>query len=430
MNRKIKVLVFPCGSENGLEIHQALKDILNIEVFGASGKKDHGIFLYKNYIGEAPYISDPLFIKKINLIVEENQIDVIFPTHDDIALILAKEEFFLKCKLATPGLFQAEICRSKIKTYKYFEKENFIPKVFQNLEEIDSYPIYAKPDKGQGGKGAVLIEKESDLFKYNIEFENFTITEFLPGEELTVDCFTDLKNNLRFIGPRNRKRILAGISVNSHTVPLSPEIENIAQIINVKLNMRGLWYFQLKQDSKGIFRLLEISVRASGTMNLYRGLGINFPLLTIYDLFGFSIEILRNDFELEVDRAFINRYNFDFDFDIIYLDFDDTVTKNGEVNPIVMFFIYNMLKNKKKIKLITKHKFDIFQTLDTLGISKNLFDEIIQISTSESKSDFIKENEKIIFIDNSFQERLKVKKIHKIPVFDVDAIPTLINWKE
>ena len=56
--------------------------------------------------------------------------------------------------------------------------------------------------------------------------------------------------------------------------------------------------------------------------------------------------------------------------------------------------------------------------------------EIIHISTSECKSDFINENGRNIFIDNSFQERLMMKKKHSIPVFDVDAISTLINWKE
>lgn len=430
MDKKINVLVFPCGSENGLEIHQALKDILNIEVFGASGKEDHGVFVYKNYIGNAPYISDPLFLSKINLIVEENHIDVIFPTHDDIALELAKIENLLKCKLATPGLFQAEICRSKIQTYNFFKNESFIPKVFHNLKDIDSYPIFAKPDKGQGGRGAFFIENETDLFKYNIEFEGFTITEFLPGEELTVDCFTDSRNHLRFVGPRKRNRVFAGISVNSYTVTLSLEIENIANIINSKLKMRGLWFFQLKKDSRGSFKLLEISVRVSGTMNLYRGLGINFPLLTIYDLYGYSIEILKNDYYLEVDRALINRYFFNFSFDVIYLDFDDTVTKNGKVNSFVMFFIYNMLKKNKKIRLITRHRYDIFQSLDMLCISRNLFDEIIQISISESKSSFIKDGENSIFIDNSFQERLIVKKNHNIPVFDVDGIPALIDWKE
>jgi hypothetical protein len=61
MDRIIKVLVFPCGSENGIEIFQALKDVVNIELFGASGREDHGVHLYKNYIGDIPYIHDDNF---------------------------------------------------------------------------------------------------------------------------------------------------------------------------------------------------------------------------------------------------------------------------------------------------------------------------------------------------------------------------------
>ena len=40
------------------------------------------------------------------------------------------------------------------------------------------------------------------------------------------------------------------------------------------------------------------------------------------------------------------------------------------------------------------------------------------------------EKNKAIFIDNAFVERAEVKKHLNIPVFDVDAIATLINWKE
>ena len=37
---KWNVLIFPAGAENALEIYEALRYNLNVEVFGASGKKD------------------------------------------------------------------------------------------------------------------------------------------------------------------------------------------------------------------------------------------------------------------------------------------------------------------------------------------------------------------------------------------------------
>ena len=48
----------------------------------------------------------------------------------------------------------------------------------------------------------------------------------------------------------------------------------------------------------------------------------------------------------------------------------------------------------------------------------------------DEKYKFIKEREKVIFVDNAYGERLAVKRELNIPVFDVDALPTLIDWRE
>ena len=67
--------------------------------------------------------------------------------------------------------------------------------------------------------------------------------------------------------------------------------------------------------------------------------------------------------------------------------------------------------------------------MNRLKIHKGLFDEIIHLKKSESKYEFIKDADDSIFIDNAFSERIEVKNKLKMPVFDVDAISTLINWK-
>jgi hypothetical protein len=39
--KKCRVIIFPAGSEIGLEIFNSLKYSHHVEVFGASGKSDH-----------------------------------------------------------------------------------------------------------------------------------------------------------------------------------------------------------------------------------------------------------------------------------------------------------------------------------------------------------------------------------------------------
>jgi predicted ATP-grasp superfamily ATP-dependent carboligase len=427
MDKRINVLVFPCGSENALEIHQSLKDVVNITLYGASGKDDHGSYVFENYIGNVPYIHSEDFIPSINKIVEIYDIHVILPTHDDVVLKLAENAKVVNTKIAIPGLNQAIICRSKRKTYDLFKKYGFCPKVYTEVSESVEFPIFAKPDEGQGGQGAFLISTKKEWTeKFKSEY---IYSEYLPGEELTVDCFSDRNGTLQFIGPRIRQRVFSGISVRSITTKLTNEIEDIANRIHFDLKMDGLWYFQIKKNVNGEFKLLEVSIRVAGTMNLYRGLGVNFSLLTIYNSLGYDLSILKNDYALEVDRAFYNRYKHNIFYDTIYIDFDDTITRNGKVNPEVILFIYKAKNDGKNIILITKHELILEDTLNELKIHKELFDKIIQIKKSELKSQYIDKNQKSIFIDNSFSERKDVKNALNIPVFDVDAINTLINWK-
>jgi hypothetical protein len=385
--------------------------------------------VYENYIGNVPYIANEEFIDFLNKIISKYDIDIILPTHDDVVVKLAQNKNNINAIVATPDLDQALITRSKKKTYELFKGYTFCPRVYSSIPSNHFFPIFSKPDEGQGGKGTAVINSDHDFILNDTFLKNNVICEFLPGDEFTIDCFTDSKGKLKFVGPRKRERIFGGISVRSTTVKLTQELNNIAKVINNKMKMNGLWYFQVKKDSNEIFKLLEVSIRTAGTMNLYRCLGVNFPLLTIYNLLGYEVNIICNEYELMVDRALQNRYKAKLEFKIIYIDFDDTITKVGKVNPEVMMFLYNAKLHKKKIILITKHEKNINKTLEDLAVHNGLFHKIIHLRANENKYEHIKTKKNTIFIDNSFHERYEVKNNLGIPVFDVDAIGSLINWK-
>ena len=428
MSDKINVLIFPCGAENALEIYSALSTTVNVEVLGGSSRSDHGELIYRQYTEELPYINHPDFIRTLNRIIAEYSINIIFPTHDDIMLFLSEKAHLVRAKIATPGLMQATICRSKMRTYSLFKDCSFCPAVYSKLDDISAYPAFAKPDRGQGGKGATQVNSRSEAEIY-LSNKNFVVTEFLPGDELTVDCFTDRRGQLLFCGPRTRERVFGGISVRSSRIHLSIEIEEIAVEINRRLKMRGLWYFQLKMNSESRLKLLEISARAAGSMNVYRALGVNFPLLTVYDLMDMDVSIQFNDIDITVDRALFNRYKSNIEFDTIYIDFDDTITLRGSANPFVLMFLYRMKDLGKKIIVLSRHKHDIHNTLQSLRIHPDIFDDICILEDDEEKSAFIVKDVKSVFIDNAYKERRIVKETIGIPVFDVDAITVLMDWK-
>jgi hypothetical protein len=426
MTPKIHVLIFPAGEINSVELHDALSTCVNIELYGASSVERHGKYIFKNYISGLPFISDDNFIEDFNHLIEKYKIDVIFPTHDSVVAFLEEHQLEIKAKIIAGDKETSSVCRSKIKTYNLFSDYVFIPKRYLSIDEINKFPVFIKPDEGQGSIGTKLITEIDEIKK--VDFNEYLVTEFLSGEEYTVDCLTDKDGNLRLVSPRSRNRLMAGVSVSGKTEELTVEINTIAETINSRLKFCGLWYFQIKKNKNGLFKLLEISTRCAGSMCLTRARGVNIPMLSVYTAMGYDIEIFFNSYNVEMDRTLIGRYIIDYDYDNVYLDFDDTITLNGKVNLNAVRFLYQCRNNQKKIILLTKHLYDIDETLSKYAISNSLFHEIIIIKKDDDKFNYINPD-RAIFIDNSFKERISVYKKYGIPVFDVDGIEFLLDWR-
>lgn len=429
MDKKIKVLIFPAGEINSVELHDALASNVNIEVYGASSVDRHGPYIFRNYMSGLPYICDPTFLDALNELIVKWEIDYIFPTHDSVALFMAENRIKLKADVIASDAETAQICRDKRAIYGLFKKEVFCPHIYSGFTH---FPCFIKPRKGQGAVGAMLVESVENI-PANVTLADYVVTEYLPGEELTVDCFTDGIGNLRAILPRTRKRLLAGISVAGETIPTCQEIQKIAETINRKLKFFGLWYFQLKQDGNRQYKLLEVSTRCAGAMCLSRARGINLPLLSIYAASGQEVEVFENSYSVQMDRTLISRYQIDYEYQTVYVDYDDTIVFREEVCPAVIRFLYQCRNQNKKIVLLTKHslshKDTVLESLKLYAISPDIFDEIVELSDAEEKSDFIRNADGAVFIDNAYFERKKVHEKIGIPVFDVEGVEVLLDWR-
>lgn len=425
---KRRIAIFPAGTEIGLEINRALKYSTYLEVYGFTSLKDHSEYVYSNYSEGLPLYSEDSFINTLNDYIEKYKIDFIFPAHDDVQLFLTENIDKIKAVIITTELNTVKVCRSKIATYKYFFDNYFVPRIYRNKQSVDSFPVFVKPDIGQGARGAKVINNMFELENAIYENPQIVICEYLPGEEYTIDCFTDFNGDLRACKLRNRKRIKTGISVKSEILPMDKEVFEIANTINEKLKFNGAWFFQLKRDKNDKYKLLEIAPRVSGTMGLSRNTGINYSLLTIFNVMKRPVSIIQNKYKIVVDRAFISRYKIDIEYDTVYLDLDDTLIVNNKVNNLLMMYIYQIINQHKKIVLISKHNENIKCTLKKFNISSDLFSEIIHINKDDEKSKYIIEK-KSIFIDDSFSERCAVSQNIGIPVFDCSEIESLIDWR-
>lgn len=425
-----KVLVFPCGSEIGLEINRSLAHSTHFEMYGASSIDNHGAYVYRNYISGVPNIDDDDCIEKLNEIIDRYGIDFIFPAHDSAVLKFAQHAEELHAAVVTSPLETCEICRSKLKTYEVLQGVIPTPTVYNDVAVGElAFPLFCKPDVGQGSRGAHKIGNRQEYDYYVAGVKGLVLSEFLPGPEYTIDCFTDRHGLLQFCEGRRRARISNGICVNAVPVHNS-EFRRLAELINSRIVFRGMWFFQLKERANGELVLMEIAPRIAGTMGLYRGAGVNFALLSLFDAMESDVEVFRNDYNIENDRALCTRYKTDVEYDVIYMDFDDTITSRGAVNTDVMKYIYQARNEGKRIILLSRHERDLRQTLAEYAISETLFADIIVIrDKTVRKSEFITEK-KAVFIDDSYAERRDVHQRCGIPVFSIDGIEVLINHKQ
>lgn len=425
---KKNVLIFPSGTEISFEILNALKYSKFVNIFGGTSVNDHSRFVFKNMIENFPYIDEPDFIVYLNKIVIKYNIDYIYPAHDSACVVLSKHKDKIKAKVIVTEYETVSVCRSKKATYQYFKNERFIPNVYDSLQDIKMFPVFVKPAIGEGSKGALKVETQAELKRLMTDDPTLVISEYLPGDEYTIDCFTDKNGSLLSVKMRNRERIRSGISVRSSIINLDTSVMDIANTLNKQLVFKGAWFFQVKKNMDGQFKLMEASPRIPGTMGLSRNCGINYPLLTLFVFWGYDVDVLDNKYNIEVDRAFYSAYNIDYIYENIYIDYDDTLIIDDKVNTMLLSFIYQAIEKNKKVFILSKHIGDIYEDMDLHKINKSLFTDIYVIDHKEEKTEFIHEFP-AIFIDDSFAERKKVRHKLDIPVFDIDMIESLIDWR-
>ncbi|MFA5960446.1 MAG: ATP-grasp domain-containing protein [Tatlockia sp.] len=218
-------------------------------------------------------------------------IEVLIPTVDaELLPIVEAAEQFQQLHIQVP-ISSAEtltMCRDKYQLLSFCEGLGVTP-VFSILtKESDKsdfpFPCFAKPRKGAGSTGAMIIE---DALAWDAlpKDGSYLIQELLPGEEYSVDVYIHSNGVALAAVPRLRMKIDSGIAVAAQT-KIMPELSRMALDVAKKTGIRFVANIQFKADKNGQFKLLEINPRFPGTLPLTAAAGIDIPKLLIKDLQG------------------------------------------------------------------------------------------------------------------------------------------------
>jgi len=422
----LNILIFPSGSGVSKEIFDSLKYIRWINLFGIdSTEYNFSYYQFNNYTSNAPFIKDVYkTIDFLRNIINLYKIDCIYPAFDNIIVFLKQFENELGVKVISSPIDTCNLCFSKKKTYELFKNDILVPQLL-NSSDVQKYPVFLKPECGYGSRDSFKINNYKELDFYTSIVDNNIICEYLPGEEFTVDCFNSNKYGLIYCEARQRGKTINGLSVYTKHVNL-PEVKKIGEKIASKLKFIGAWFFQLKYNDQGKLTLLEIAPRIPGAACLHRNQGVNFPLLSIYEHFGISINnVLSNNYDLSCYKCYENRFKLSIDYNTVYIDLDDTIIIKNKVNTKILQYLYHVKNLKKQLILITRN-INPQQYLKQYCICIDLFDDVIIVAKNEKKSQYIKILDSI-FIDDSYKERSDVFNENKINVFSCDMIESLFD---
>ena len=416
-----RVLIIPSGTELGLEVHDALVRRRDLQLFGAeSTENSHASYVFRdNFI--VPDYRDPNFLSAIEILVDRHRLDAIFPAHDDVQTSLLDAGHELQAKLISSPRQTVLITRFKSRSYEAMKNVVPVPKLFATHRVAPSdFPVFVKPDRGQGSQDTYLCSSQSELDDALRRRDDMLVCEFLPGREVTVDCFSDRAQGLLFAGARLRRRIRAGISVRAESFEIA-EADLYARKINAQLQFFGPWFFQIKERRPNEWVLLEIGARLPGGTTFQRARGINLPLLALFEHDRAPIEIASSPRALTMDRAFVSRFRYVLDFESLYIDFDDTLCLKGEPNPELVGLIALARHRGKRIVLISRNDGSCRGWLESTGLTA-LFHEIILLNRETPKAQHI--GRRSVLIDDSFAER-EACASDGVACFDVDAVRSI-----
>jgi len=427
MGRHVRnVLIFPGGTEPGMEIARALKGCKEVRLFAASsGEGNHAPFVFSRH-AVLPDVFTPGWLDALNRLCRDWAIDVIYPSHDYIVEALVRERDRVSVAVVAPPAEVLAVTASKRATLALFAGTIPTPAVLDPRASVN-FPAFLKPDHGYGGQGAVRVDSAVQLQGALEQTAAPLLLEYLPGGEYTIDCLSDRERGVVFVGGRTRERIRMGTAMRS--VSASAEYDALftryARIIQARLPLRGAWFFQMREDASGEPRLLEIGARVAGTMAFNRVRGVNFPWLSILEEERAPFELLLNEPPVAIDRALTNRFAHRLSYRRVYVDLDDTLLLNDRVNVDVAAFLFRALNDGCELVLLTKCLTDPNDVLAARRLA-GLFDRVVHLDEAQSKADHI-DPEGAIFIDDSFSQRREVAVRHGIPTFDASMLELLMN---
>ncbi len=310
-----RILVTGCGGPMGVNVTRSLKKASEpLYLVGTEASRYH-IHLALTDRAEIipPAKQVDAYLKAMSRLIEDERIDMIFPTHPvEVRTVARNRDRFPNVRLLIPDYEVIACADSKWETYRRLEGAGLpVPLTYlirsqEDLEKIFSTlqtrPIWVR-GAGTPGTGIGVASLPCREMFHATAWVDFwkgwgamIASEFLPGRNLT---WTGLFAGGKLMAAQTRERLeyvlphvspsgVTGAPAVSRTVR-EPEIARLGECAVRTLDPHpvGPFFVDFKEDDRGLPKITEINAGRFGTtIHFYTEAGFNFPYAAVRLAFG------------------------------------------------------------------------------------------------------------------------------------------------
>ncbi|MBC8287096.1 MAG: ATP-grasp domain-containing protein [Nitrospinae bacterium] len=254
-----------------------------------------------------PLFSDPQCLPSVLELCEAEKVSALVPLTNKSIEFMADHRQELGAggrRLWIPQNRVIETCHDKWKLFEFLKSEGFgTPLTFLPGKTATSFPLIAKPRRGEGSKDLFVLENSDDLDFYMKKCPHHVFQQRIDGQEFSVDAFFDQHGSPRLIVPRERLAVRGG-EVMASRINMDAGIIDKVTALGTKLGLTGPCTIQGIQDDEA-FYFTDVNLRfGSGFVHTISA-GGNVPLMMYKELAGQELDSMKIDIK---NHSVMTRY--------------------------------------------------------------------------------------------------------------------------
>ena len=254
-----------------------------------------------------PLFSDPQCLLSVLELCKADKISAIVPLTNKSIEFMANHRLELEAggrRLWIPHNRAIEICHDKWKLFQFLKGEGFdTPSTFLRGKLETSFPVIAKPRRGEGSNDQFIVKDYGELEFYMKKCLYHVFQTLIDGQEFSVDAFFDQHGSPRLIVPRERL-VVRGGEVMVSRINMNANIIEKVTALGACLGLTGPCTIQGIQDDA--FYFTDVNLRfGSGYVHTISA-GGNAPLMMYKEMTGQELDSVKLDIK---DHSVMTRYS-------------------------------------------------------------------------------------------------------------------------